>query len=167
MLIRKAAPADAERVGDVDVEAFTNSGFGEAHNLPREAQARTKRRQRAKGRCQEHPDLVYVALADSEIVGFVAMEYDAQKRKGTIANNAVIPAYANQGISTQLVRCAVGELKRLGATFIWVGTTLVPAARRVYEKAGFSLSRRERRHGSEWYYYQIQVDSNYGNNRSG
>jgi len=149
--IRKAGLADAERIGDVDVEAFTNSGWGEAFRMAEDEALQEKRREEARRFCQLHPGWVYVAVEDGQVVGFTTLEYDQRKRTGRIENTAVLPAYSGRGISTKLVTRVVRELVRLGATHIRVHTTLVPAARRVYEKAGFKLAAQD----GEDYFYEM------------
>jgi len=153
MLLRKARPEDAERVGEVDVRSFLKSGWGEAHSMAQDEELQRERRTEARQYCREHPDWVYVAVEDGDIVGFATIEYDEEQRSGRIQNNAVLEEYRNRGISTQLVERAVAELGKLGARHISVHTTHVPAARRVYEKAGFELVH----HEGESYTYEMNL----------
>ena len=153
MEIRRAEPEDAERIGEVDEEAFVNSGWGRAHRMDEDEALREKRREEARRYCERNPEWVYVAVDDGEVVGFATLEYEERKQRGRIENNAVLPAYSGRGISTALVRKAVEELVRLGAKHIRVHTALVPAARRVYEKAGFELVMQD----GEDYYYEMTV----------
>ena len=155
MLIRKSTPADAEAVGDVDVQAFRNSGWGQAHEMGRDEDLQRKRREESCEFCRAHPDWVYVGVEDDRIVGFTAFEFD----------EATAPEYRNRGVSTELVRSAVEELIRLGAKRIHLRTIHVPAALRVYEKAGFRVEKTVHETDSEggpaatMYYYEMFVDS--------
>ena len=155
MLIRKASPEDAQRIGEVDARSFLSSGWGEAHSLAQDEQLQHERRTEARQYCLDHPDWVYVAIEDDDIVGFATIEYDGEQCSGRIQNNAVLDEYRNRGISTQLVQRAVAELGRLGARRVGVHTTHVSAARRVYEKAGFELAH----HEGESYTYEMNLEN--------
>ncbi len=154
MLIRKASPKDAQRIGEVDIRSFLSSGWGEAHSLAQDEQLQHERRTEARQYCLDHPDWVYVAIEDDDIIGFATIEYNGEQCSGRIQNNAVLDEYRNRGISMQLVRRSVAELGRLGARRIGVHTTHVPAARRVYEKAGFELVH----HEDESYTYEMILE---------
>ena len=166
MRIRKASRDDAESVGEVDVQAFLKSGWGQAHDMARDNGLQRRRRERSCEFCQSHPDWVGVAVEDDQIVGFVSFEYDADHRIGRIENNATLPEYRDRGISTQLVRYAVAELARLGAERIHLRTIHVPAACRVYEKAGFQLAKKVHEPDSDggpaaaMQYYEMHVEPN-------
>ena len=155
MLIRKSTREDAEEVGEVDVQAFLHSGWGKVQNMAADEKLQRERREEARQFCEEHPHWVYVAEEDDRIVGFATLEYYPERQAGRIENNGVLPGYQNRGISTQLTKCAVEELERLGAKYITVHTTYVPAARRVYEKVGFALAR----HEGESYHYEMHVNT--------
>ncbi|HIE26751.1 TPA: GNAT family N-acetyltransferase [Candidatus Poribacteria bacterium] len=149
MLIRKAKADEIERICSVDVAAFLNSPYGEKTHMAENKESQQKRWDNAKRFCQEHLDWVYVAIEDDNIVGFATLEYQPQQQTGRVQNNAVLPEYRCRGISTALVSRVLEELKNLGAKRINVHTKFVPAARRVYEKVGFSLSQKD-----EDYYYE-------------
>ena len=141
MLLRKAEPEEIEQIAAIDVKSFTESGFGRAHNMENDADFRKERHDLILDLCCKHPDWTYVAVEDDQIVGCGMIEYDAEKQTGSIDNNAVLPEYRNRGISTRLMEYLVEELKQLGARFINVHTVHVPEACRVYEKAGFTLTK--------------------------
>lgn len=107
----------------------------------------------AKCYCQKHLEWVYVAIEDNKVVGFCTLEYWPEKHAGRIQNNAVLLEYRGRGISTKLAKQTIRELENLGAKYITVHTTHVPAARRVYEKVGFKLNRQE----GEDYYYEMHI----------
>ncbi len=168
MRIRKATRDDAESVGEVDVQAFLHSGWGQAHDMTRDDDLQRRRREYSREFCRTHPAWVYVAVEDDQIVGFVSFEYDADRRIGCIENNATLPEYRNRGISTQLVQYAVAELARLGADRIHLCTIHVPAALRVYEKAGFQLANKVHEPDSDggpaasMHYYEMRVQQDAG-----
>ena len=153
MRIRKAEVTDAEQLGRVDVEAFMNCGWGDAHDMRNDKSLQQQRFDDAVGFCRDHPGQTFVAVEDDKIVGFVMIGFNDRDNVGRIENSAVQPACSNRGISTALVKHGIEELKRLGARYIWVSTTLVPAARRVYEKAGFTFTKRK----DDMYYYEIHI----------
>jgi len=153
MEIRKARLEDAEQIGDVDVGAFMPSGWGKAHRMEEDEALQEKRREEARRFCERNPEWVYVAVEEGRVVGFATLEYEERRRRGRIQNNAVLPTHSGRGISTALVKEAVAELLRLGAVHIRVHTALVPAARRVYEKAGFELVRQD----GEDCFYEMSV----------
>ena len=154
MKIRNAHPEEADRVGEIDVAAFTFSGYGDAHNMANDEAFCRKRSDEAVQFCRDHPDWTFVAVDDDVLVGFLTIEHCPEREAGRIENNAVLPAYRGRGISVRLVRQGIEALKRLGARSITVVTAHVPAARRVYEKAGFTLARRER----DDYHYEMRPD---------
>ncbi|MGH6735223.1 MAG: GNAT family N-acetyltransferase [Methyloceanibacter sp.] len=85
---------------------------------------------------------VFVALMDSEIVGFVSLTLDQAKRTGEIGLNAVHPSHARQGIGTQLYAFAISVMRDERMRLATVGTGADPShapARRAYEKAGFEV----------------------------
>lgn len=154
MEIRNAHPEEAGRIGEIDVQAFAGSGYGDAHYMRSDEAFCHKRAREAAQFCRDHPDWTFVAVEADAPVGFVTIEHWPEREAGRIENNAVLPGYSGRGISTQLVRHAVDVLKRLGAKHLTVCTAFVPAARRVYEKAGFTLARHE---GDHWH-YEMSID---------
>jgi GNAT superfamily N-acetyltransferase len=86
---------------------------------------------------------VYVALIDSDIVGFVSFTLNAEKRIGEIGLNAVHPDHAGRGIGTELYRFAIDQMRRSGMLLATVGVggdASHSPARRAYQKAGFGPS---------------------------
>ena len=153
MQIRKAKTTDADQISRVDTEAFTNSPWGDAHNMRNDKSLQQQRLNDNINFCYDYPGQTFVAVEDDKIVGFVMIGFNDACNAGRIRNTAVLPAYTNRGISTTLVKQAIKELKNLGARYICVNTALVPAARRVYEKAGFTLAKRK----ENMYYYEIHI----------
>ena len=88
-------------------------------------------------------DKVFVAEVGSEIVGFMAVSLNDEKKVGEIGLNAVHPAHAGKGIGTQLYAFAVALMRDAGMAVATVGTGGDPShapARRAYEKAGFEAA---------------------------
>ncbi len=94
--------------------------------------------------CATKKGRVWVAKAGaSTVVGFVAVEFDHPERSmGEISMLAVDPHHQGRGIGTALTGFALGRLKDAGMTVAMVETGGDPGhapARRVYEKAGYTL----------------------------
>jgi ribosomal protein S18 acetylase RimI-like enzyme len=86
---------------------------------------------------------VWVAEVDGAAVGFVAIElHHPERSMGEISMLAVDPDYQGGGIGTALTEFALERLKDAGMTVAMVETGGDPghaAARRTYEKAGYTL----------------------------
>ena len=61
---------------------------------------------------QRNPDLSFVAICESEIVGAVMCGHDG--RRGYLNHLAVSPEYRRQGIAKQLLNSVEDELKKVG-----------------------------------------------------
>jgi ribosomal protein S18 acetylase RimI-like enzyme len=84
---------------------------------------------------------LHVAEAAGAIVGFVSLRLDHARQVGEIGLNAVHPAHANRGVGTAMYRFALARMTDAGmqaATVSTGGDASHAAARRAYEKAGFS-----------------------------
>jgi len=89
-----------------------------------------------------NPALVWVAEKGGRVVGFVTFYANDTSRIGEIGNNAVHPDHQGMGIGTRMYQHVFGRLRKLGVRFVKVSTGGDPAhaaARRAYEKAGFSI----------------------------
>lgn len=85
---------------------------------------------------------IAVAEINGATTGFVSWKTDAATKIGEITLNAVHPAHGGKGIGTALYEHALAALKSAGMQLATVGTGGDPshaAARRAYEKAGFSV----------------------------
>jgi ribosomal protein S18 acetylase RimI-like enzyme len=86
---------------------------------------------------------VWVAEVDANVVGFVAIEIDHPERSmGETIMVAVDPDHQGGGIGTSLTEFALERLKDAGMTVAMVetgGDHGHAAARRTYEKAGYTL----------------------------
>jgi len=93
--------------------------------------------------CRVESNRVWVAVEDGRPVGFVAVVLHDQGgvKSGEIEMVAVAPECQGRGIGLALVSLAVEEISQLGIPIAEIGTGGDPghaAARRVYEKAGFT-----------------------------
>jgi GNAT superfamily N-acetyltransferase len=93
--------------------------------------------------CLAEGNRVWVAVEDGRPVGFVAVVLHDRggPRSGEIEMVAVDPDCQSRGIGLTLVSLAVEEISKLGIPLAEIGTGGDPghaAARRVYEKAGFT-----------------------------
>jgi ribosomal protein S18 acetylase RimI-like enzyme len=93
--------------------------------------------------CAAKKAQVWVAEVGASAVGFVAVELnDPERSMGEISILAVDPDYQGGGIGTALTESALERLKDAGMKVAMVETGGDPghaAARRTYEKAGFTL----------------------------
>lgn len=84
---------------------------------------------------------IAVAEANGVIIGFVSWKPNIAPGIGEITLNAVHPSYGGKGIGTALYEHALAALKAAGMQLATVGAGGDPsheAARRAYEKVGFS-----------------------------
>jgi ribosomal protein S18 acetylase RimI-like enzyme len=93
--------------------------------------------------CRADGNLVWVAVVDGPPVGFAAVVLHDQDtpKSGEIEMVAVDPECQRQGIGLSLISRAVEEISKLGIPLVEIGTggdAGHTAARRLYEKAGFT-----------------------------
>jgi ribosomal protein S18 acetylase RimI-like enzyme len=103
----------------------------------------TAQAQAVESVCRAEGNRIWVAVKDGRPVGFVAVVLHDQDglRSGEIEMVAVDPECQSRGIGLTLVSLAVEEISKLGIPLAEIGTGGDPghaAARRVYEKAGFT-----------------------------
>ena len=102
-----------------------------------------KSQQRAvKDVCAAQDKPVWVAEADGTVVGFVAIKPDHESGEGETYMLAVHPDHQGGGVGTALTEFALDRLEEAGMTVAMVETGGDPghaAARRTYEKAGYTL----------------------------
>ena len=84
---------------------------------------------------------MFVLEADGEIAGFIAIVLDEQTGLGEIGLNAVRPDRQGAGLGGEMYAFALERMRKAGMRAATVGTggdESHAAARRAYEKAGFS-----------------------------
>ena len=132
--LRAWAPvfASIERVLGSDI-------FGRLHPDWREDQRRA-----VEDVCAAKKGRVWVADVQGDVVGFVSVEvFYAGRSMGEISMLAVDPDHQGRGVGTALTGFALDRLKDAGMRVAMVETGGDPghaAARRTYEKAGYTLS---------------------------
>lgn len=144
---RLARPEDEPRLQSIRLAAFApifaafRSLLGdEIYDL---AQRRSDQAQAGLLTSLMTPDAnksLYVALAGSEVIGFVAVLFDHETLLGEIGLNAVDPAHTGKGAGTAMYSFALGLMKQAGMKVATVSTGGDPShapARRAYEKVGF------------------------------
>ena len=93
--------------------------------------------------CAAKKGRVWVAEVGTSVVGFVAVEFHHPERgMGETSMLAVDPDYQGSGVGTALTKFALDRLKDAGMKVAMVETGGDPghaAARRTYEKAGYTL----------------------------
>jgi GNAT superfamily N-acetyltransferase len=85
---------------------------------------------------------LYCAEQAGQVVGFVALQLDADRLVGEIGLNAVQPDHAGKGIGTSLYEYALERMREAGMRVATVATGGDPShapARRAYVKAGFDV----------------------------
>src|SRR5215212_6800892 len=93
-------------------------------------------------RCSAPWRRAWVAEAARGVVGFVAAKLHPERQIGEIWMLAVDPDEQGRGIGTALTEVATGWLREAGMTVAMVetgGDSGHAPARRVYEKAGYTL----------------------------
>ena len=147
--IRPFDDRDAEAVVDLSLRAWAPAFasveralgpeiFGRQHPDWREDQRRA-----VEEVCATKKGRVWVAEVGASVVGFVAVELHRPERgMGQTSMLAVNPDYQGAGIGTALTEFALDSLKDAGMKVAMVetgGDLGHAAARRTYEKAGYTL----------------------------
>ncbi len=147
-LIREYRPQDEGRVVELSLQAWTpvfasfehvlgREIFARLHSDWRQDQAAAVRRTLADAAMQ-----VWVAEAEQLVIAFVAATLHRETRMGEIWMVAVDPEAQDEGVGTVLTNHATDWLRGSGMRVAMVDTGGDPghaAARRVYEKAGYTL----------------------------
>jgi ribosomal protein S18 acetylase RimI-like enzyme len=146
--IRPLLPTDVDRIQQIRAEAFApifrsfRAIVGEALAGPAFEKADAEQRLYLDNVLRSSGGSIFVADIAGEIVGFIHLEIDTKDGVGTIGLNAIDPAVSGQGIGTSLYRFAVHFFRDAGLKVVKVSVGGDPshaAARRAYEKAGFSV----------------------------
>ena len=147
--IRPFDDRDAEAVVDLSLRAWAPAFASLEQTLGSEIfrrqhpDWREDQRRAVENVCASQEKRVWVAKVDGATVGFVAIElHHPERSMGEISMLAVDPDYQGRGIGTALTGFALDRLKDAGMTVAMVETGGDPGhapARRVYEKAGYTL----------------------------
>ncbi|MGC9318219.1 MAG: GNAT family N-acetyltransferase [Armatimonadota bacterium] len=145
-VIRPATPHDAERCGEIAVEAW-RIVFESWRGLLGEKLWRQvfgdwqhQKRTSVESQVRDSPDSAIVTEVDGEIVGFMTWRLHRERGVGEISNNAVLPAWQGRGIGTEQCRHVLErfrEEKMACARVLTGGDEGHAAARAMYRAAGF------------------------------
>jgi GNAT superfamily N-acetyltransferase len=83
---------------------------------------------------------LYAVEHDAQVVAFVSVRLDHERKVGEIGLNAVDPEHGGRGIGTAMYEFALARMREAGMKAATVGTGGDPShepARRAYERAGF------------------------------
>jgi GNAT superfamily N-acetyltransferase len=147
-LIREYRPQDAEPVVELSVRAWASVFASLEQVLGREIFVRLHgdwrpyQERAVRGVLADPAVRVWVAEAGRRVVAFVAATLHAERLLGEITMLAVDPDEQDRGIGTALTGLATDWLRASGMRVAMVETGGDPGhapARRVYEKAGYTL----------------------------
>ena len=148
MLIRPWEPRDTSDVIDLSIRAWTPVFRSlEAEMDPAVFTEfypegwRSSQRAAVEAVLSGEAHRVWIAESGSAPIGFVAVELRLEEGLGEIHMIAVDPDQQARGVGTALTRHALGVIEEAGLGLAMVETGGDPghrAARRLYEKAGFS-----------------------------
>ncbi|MBT3994234.1 MAG: GNAT family N-acetyltransferase [Chloroflexi bacterium] len=146
--IRSFRPTDLEPIIEITVAAWqpifasTREIVGEELFEIVHADPNARKREQVSKACQaDDPRQVWIAESDSEIVGFITVNMDHDRKVAEIGNNAVSPAHHHKGIGARMYEFVLGQMKQAGmkAAIVTTGGDEAHApARSAYEKVGFS-----------------------------
>ncbi len=147
MLIRPFVQRDLARLTELTIETFQpfyegvfRSLVGEAIFANRHGNWRDDyHRQVAELHDPSHHKYVAVAEVSSVIAGYAAWSVDPARRSGSVEILAVTAEHRRDGAGTALCEHAFGEMRKLGAEVVEIGTGGDPfhaPARALYESLG-------------------------------
>ena len=146
--IRDYGPLDEQPVVELSLRAWAPVFSSLAQGLGREIFVRLHgdwrqyQEKEVRDTLADDATRVWVAEAARGVVAFVAAKLHPERRIGEIWMLAVDPDEQGRGIGTALTEVATGWLRDAGMTVAMVETGGDPGhapARRVYEKAGYTL----------------------------
>ena len=150
MLIRPYVPSDLPRLHEIRVAAFRpvfesfRQILGPGVSTVALATAEEEQAAYLEQLCRDTPGQhVLIATVENRPVGFSAITCDAMSRVGEVALNAVDPDHQGAGIGTRLLDKSLDLMRSEGMAVATVGTggdDSHAAARRAYEKAGFTAA---------------------------
>lgn len=136
VLVRRAAPADLDAVGEVTVAAYADFTGAEDDYVERLRDAASRDREAE----------LWVAELDGEVVGTVTITPEGspwreigEPGEGEFRMLAVAPSARRQGVGEALMRLVFERFRGLGAHAIVLSSLAeMTAAHRVYERLGFA-----------------------------
>jgi len=150
VIIRDLLAGDEDTIAEIAVLAWTpiyamyEQLLGKGIFEVAYPNALAEKAQQVREACDpQHRAMVYVAEANGRVVGFVTFYADDASGVGEIGNNAVHPEFQGRGLGRRMYDRVFERLRERGMRVVKVGTGGDPAhaaARRAYEKSGFSAS---------------------------
>jgi len=147
--IRPATPEDADRCGQIAVDAWRCVFEGWRETLGDAIWEQTfgdweaRKSGSVHAQVRDRPGLAIVTEVDGEVVGFLTWRLHRDRAMGEISNNAVDPSHQGAGIGTAQVEWVLERFRDEGMEAARVMTGGDPghaAARTMYHKAGFERS---------------------------
>jgi len=149
MIVRQAAPQDAQAAGDLAVRAWRRIYERRRELLGAELFDRVYpdwpgfKRGQVVEHLRQHPERALVTEIDGRMAGFITWWFWPGGAVGEIGNNAVDPEFGGRGVGSAQCRKALEVFAAQGCQVAAVSTGLDEAhapARRMYEKVGFGPS---------------------------
>lgn len=142
MKIRAFQPDDLARVRQITVDSF--EGVSIDRNIERDfglVDGKDWRERKARDvttDCEVHPQGVFVAEEEGEVVGYITTRLDAFTGIGRIPNLAVDERYRGRGLGGELIRFAIDWMREQGMSLAKI-ETLVQNERgqALYPRFGF------------------------------
>ncbi|WP_119067385.1 GNAT family N-acetyltransferase [Rubrobacter indicoceani] len=149
MEIRPLKKQDVERIVEFSLRAWEpvyeslEKALGEEIFRRQHPDWRGDQRRAVEGGCDPESGRVWVAEGGGVVVGFVAVELNSPEEfMGEVSILGVDPDFHGGGVGTALTEFATEKLREAGMRVAMVETGGDPghaAARRTYEKAGYTL----------------------------
>jgi ribosomal protein S18 acetylase RimI-like enzyme len=142
MKIRVYQPGDLARVQQITVDSF--EGVSIDRNIERDfglVAGKDWRERKARDvttDCEVHPQGVFVAEEEGEVVGYITTRLDAFTKIGRIPNLAVDERFRGKGLGGDLIRFAIDWMRERGMSLAKI-ETLVQNERgqALYPRFGF------------------------------
>lgn len=147
-MIRFCQESDLERVCEIAKKAWTKifdyleGAYGKELYNTVNPDCRNSKTPWVHSFFAEHPDWLYVAERNGQVVGFIGIMINPRTKTGTITNNAVDPDCGEKGVGQEMYKAVLERFRAEGLRAAMVTTGGDPAhapARRAYERAGFKL----------------------------
>lgn len=141
MQIRPWSPADTEALKRITVEAFV--GVAIDHHIEQMFGLlgndwKARKAKHIDADVTAHPDGVFVAEENGEVLGYVTTRIDHESRMGWIPNIAVQPELKSRGLGKQLMEYALDYFRQVGMTHVKIETLAVNnIGSRFYPQMGF------------------------------
>jgi GNAT superfamily N-acetyltransferase len=146
--IREFESADLDTILEIAVAAwrpifasFREIVGGEIFDLVTPDPDEKKRQQVIRACATDSETLVWVAVIENDIAGFITVDMDHESLVAEIGNNAVSPGHQHQGVGSLMYEFVLDRMREAGMKCAIVetgGDESHAPARRAYEKAGFT-----------------------------